>query len=261
MKNKLIIVKIGGNIINEEKALASFLSDFSKIKHAKILIHGGGKIASKLNEKLGIKTIMNEGRRITSTENLDTVTMVYAGLINKKIVSKLQGDNCNALGLSGSDANCIIATKRPTNPIDFGWVGDVKTINNTTINLFLQNGMTPVFCAISHDGKGQLLNTNADTVAAEIAIAMSENYETELIYCFEKNGVLENINNPNSVIEKIDEKSYQKLKRDKIIAEGMLPKMENCFQALNNKVNSVIIGNTKVISNNIEIRTTLTLIK
>jgi acetylglutamate kinase len=259
MKNKLSIIKIGGNIINEDRALASFLSDFSKIKHAKILIHGGGKTASKLNEKLGIKTIMNEGRRITSAKNLDTVTMVYAGFINKKIVSKLQGNNCNALGLSGSDANCIIATKRPTNPIDFGWVGDVKSINNTTINLFLQNGMTPVFCAISHDGKGQLLNTNADTVAAEIAIAMSEQYDAELIYCFEKNGVMMDVNDNNSIIQNINSKKYLDLKEKKIINEGMLPKMENCFYALQNKVAKVIIGNPNVINNNGDIYTTLTL--
>ena len=137
MKNKLSVIKIGGNVIDDDKALGIFLTDFAKIKHAKILIHGGGKIANRVNEKLGISTIMNEGRRITSFENLETVTMVYAGLINKKIVGMLQGATCNAIGLSGADANCITATKRPTVPIDYGWVGDVKTINTSTINLFL----------------------------------------------------------------------------------------------------------------------------
>lgn len=257
MKNKLSIIKIGGNIIDDEQNLDSFLADFAKIEHAKILIHGGGKIATKLNEKLGIKTIMNEGRRMTTPENLDTVTMVYAGLVNKKIVSKLQGNKCNVLGLSGADANCILAEKRPASPVDYGWVGDVKKINSSTINLFISNGITPVFCAISHDGNGQLLNTNADTVAAEIAIAFSELYDTELIYCFEKNGVLLDVNDDDSVIENINTDKYLDLKKNNTIYEGMLPKLENCFYALNNKVSKVIIGHPSVINGN-EIYTTLT---
>jgi acetylglutamate kinase len=259
MKTKLSVIKIGGNIIDDENMLSSFLHDFSKIKNPKVLIHGGGKIASKLNDRLGIETIMNEGRRITSSDNLETITMVYAGLINKKIVSKLQGRNCNALGLSGADANCILATKRPTTPIDFGWVGDVKHINNISINLFLKNGITPVFCAVSHDGNGQLLNTNADTVAAEIAIAMTETYETELIYCFEKDGVMMDIKDNSSIIRSINSNKYKDLKEKKIINEGMLPKMENCFHALQNKVTRVIIGSPKVLNNTETLFTTLTL--
>ncbi|MFD1553507.1 acetylglutamate kinase [Putridiphycobacter roseus] len=259
MKNKLVVIKIGGNIIDDDAALASFLTDFSQLKQDKILIHGGGKIATRLNDKLGIKTIMNEGRRITSSDNLDTTTMVYAGLINKKIVGKLQGYSCNALGLSGSDANCILATKRPSTPIDFGWVGDVVSINNTTINLFLENNITPVFCALSHDGNGQLLNTNADTVAAEIAVAMSDAYDVELIYCFEKKGVLMDVLDEDSLIQTINSQDYACLKQKKIINEGMLPKMENCFYALNNHVNKVIIGNPKVISDQGYLCTTLIL--
>ncbi|MFT4802268.1 MAG: acetylglutamate kinase [Flavobacteriaceae bacterium] len=259
MKTKLSVIKIGGNIIDDENMLSSFLHDFSKIKNPKVLIHGGGKIASKLNDRLGIETIMNEGRRITSSDNLETITMVYAGLINKKIVSKLQGRNCNALGLSGADANCILATKRATTPIDFGWVGDVKHINNISINLFLKNGITPVFCAVSHDGNGQLLNTNADTVAAEIAIAMTETYETELIYCFEKDGVMMDIKDNSSIIRSINSNKYKDLKENKIINEGMLPKMENCFHALQNKVTRVIIGSPKVLNNTETLFTTLTL--
>ena len=259
MKSKLTVIKIGGNIIDDENMLNSFLDDFSKIKNPKVLIHGGGKIASKLNDRLGIDTIMNEGRRITSSDNLETITMVYAGLINKKIVSKLQGRNCNALGLSGSDANCILATKRTTTPIDFGWVGDVKYVNNITINLFLKNGITPVFCAVSHDGNGQLLNTNADTVAAEIAIAMTETYETELIYCFEKDGVMMDMNDNDSIISTINSDKYKDLKENKIINEGMLPKMENCFYALQNSVTKVIIGSPKVLNNKETLFTTLTL--
>lgn len=259
MKNKLSIVKIGGNIIDDEAQLNSFLVDFAQINNPKILIHGGGKIATQLNEKLNIKTVMNKGRRITTAENLDTVIMVYAGLINKKIVSKLQGNNCNSLGLSGADANCILATKRPMEPIDFGWVGDVKRVNSSIINTFIFNGITPVFCAISHDGNGQLFNTNADTIASEIAIAMNEYYETELIYCFEKQGVLQDVNDENSVIKTINTEKFKLLKLNKIINEGMLPKMENCFHALNNKVNKVIIGNSKVIIKNNESFTTLTI--
>lgn len=258
MKNKLSVIKIGGNIIDDEASLDAFLADFAKIDHAKILVHGGGKIATKLNDKLGVKTIMNEGRRVTSTESLDTVTMVYAGLVNKKIVSKLQGNQCNALGLSGSDANCILATKRPITPVDFGWVGDIKTVNASAINLFIEGNITPVFCAISHDGNGQLLNTNADTIASEIAIAMSKLYDTSLIYCFEKNGVLQNVDDENSVIETINSKKYAELKEDKVIHEGMLPKMENCFHALNNNVTKVRIGSPLVINANQKC-TTLTL--
>ena len=259
MKNKISIIKIGGNIIDDEKNLDSFLANFAKIKNTKILIHGGGKIATQLSEKLGIKTIMNEGRRITSTENLDTVCMVYAGLINKKIVSKLQGNDCNALGLSGSDANCILAKKRPTNPVDYGWVGDVIAINSSTIKMFLSHGITPVFCAISHDGNGQLLNTNADTIAAEIAIAMSKYADTELIYCFEKKGVLADVSNEHSIIENINYKQYLALKENNTIIEGMLPKMENCFNALKNGVSQVVIGSSNTINEDNILQSTLTL--
>ena len=258
MKNKISIIKIGGNIVNDEKALDTFLANFSKIENTKILIHDGGKITSQLNEKLGIKTIMNEGGRISSAENLDIVTMIDAGLINKKIVSKLQGYNCNALGLSGSDANCIVANKRPTSPIEYGFVGDIKAINSSTIKMFLSHGITPVFCAISHDGNGQLLNTNGDIMASEIAIAMSKYIDTELIYCFDKKGVLSDITNEHSTIENINYEKYLALKENKTVNEGILPKMENCFNALNNKVSKVSIGDHSMINGN-EIFTTLTL--
>ena len=257
MKNKLKIIKIGGNIIDDDHNLASFLTDFARLEGPKILVHGGGKSATKLSEKLGIPTQMIEGRRITSTENLTVVTMVYAGLINKKITARLQGNNCNAIGLSGADANCIQANLRETTPIDFGWVGDISKVNTSTIQLFLTNGLTPVFCAIGHDGNGQLLNTNADTVAAEIAKAMSNEYETELIYCFEKNGVLKDINDPNSVIARINKKDYQELKKTRVIAEGMIPKIDNCFHALENGVSKVIIGNAGLLRNENELFTTL----
>jgi acetylglutamate kinase len=243
MKTKLSIIKIGGNVIDDENKLEKFLSDFSSIKNAKILIHGGGKIATEICNKLNITTTMNQGRRITSTENLEVITMVYAGLINKKIVSKLQGNGCNALGLSGADANCIQALKRSTQPVDYGWVGDIQTINNTAINLFLENGIIPVFCAVSHDGNGQLLNTNADTIAAEISISLSELYEVELIYFFEHKGVLTNMADKNSFIPEINNEKYETLIQQKTIKDGMLPKLENGFYALNNKVKRVVIGN------------------
>jgi len=247
MKTKLHIIKIGGNIIDSPKLLADFLVDFSVLKEPKILIHGGGILASKLNEKLGIKTIMNEGRRITSKENLEVVTMVYAGLINKTITASLQADNCNAIGLCGADVNLISSYKRSPKPIDFGYVGDVKKVNVKAIELFLANHITPVLCAITHDTNGQLLNTNADTIASEIAIAMSNNYKTELIYCFDKKGVLADLENPNSIIPTINTDIYEELKKNKTIHTGMLPKLDNCFHALNKNVEKVMIGNYQVL--------------
>jgi acetylglutamate kinase len=250
MKTKLKVIKIGGAIIDDHQMFNSFLYEFSNLKVPKILIHGGGKIATRINEKLGIETVMNEGRRITTEESLETVTMVYAGLINKKIVSKLQALNCNALGLSGADGNSILTKKRSIKPIDFGWVGDVESVNITLIQLLLDNEIQPIFSAICHNGKGSLLNTNADTVAAEIAIAMSSVYDVELTYCFEKNGVLLNIADDNSVIEKLNHKTYQKLKSNDVINEGMIPKLNNSFYALSKSVSIVKVGGLNVFKEN-----------
>lgn len=259
MKRKLKIVKIGGNIINDSNALASFLKDFSKIKDLKILVHGGGKKATEMASSLGLQPKMIGGRRVTDKANLEIVTMVYAGLINKNIVAKLQLNNCNALGLSGADGNCIQAHKRILKDIDYGFAGDVDSISAEPIKVFLQNKLTPVFCAITHDKKGQLLNTNADTIAGEISKGLSDDFHVELIYCFEKNGVLENVNDDHSVIKHINYQSYQSLKKDKIIAEGMLPKIQNCFEALKNGVDKVIIGNPQVINEKNNNYTTLVL--
>jgi len=259
MKSKLTVVKIGGNIINHKDKLKGFLKNLSNKKGSIILVHGGGKLATQLSSQLEIPTQMIDGRRITSAENLDIVTMVYAGLINKKIVAQLQGFGKKALGLSGADVNCIASNKRPTIPIDFGFVGDVKEVNSNMIQLFIENKILPVFCAITHDEKGQLLNTNADTIAAEVAIAMSDFYETELIYCFEKKGVLADSENDDSVMLKINKESYQQLQEDKVIHSGMLPKMKNCFYALENNVNKVLIGDTEIINDSQTIFTTLTL--
>jgi len=256
---KLTVIKIGGNIINDEVALNQFLIDFSKVEGKKILVHGGGKIATEVSKKLGVKTEMHEGRRITSKANLDVVVQIYAGLINKNVVAKLQQEGCNAIGLTGADGNSILATKRPVKEVDFGFVGDVTAINTKSIHTLLSGEMTPVFCAITHNKEGQLLNTNADTIASTIAAGMSDLYETELVYCFEKNGVLTDVNDDNSVIPIIDSAKYEELKKEQIIHEGMLPKMENCFDALQKNVSKVIIGNANMFQNNSNVYTTLTL--
>lgn len=259
MKEKLTVIKIGGNVINKQEALSSFLEDFSKVSGLKILVHGGGKKATEMASDLGLEPKMIGGRRITDEVTLEIVTMVYAGLLNKNITAELQKLNCNAVGLSGADANCIQAHKRIVKEIDYGFAGDVDRVNAASIKVFLENKMVPVFCAITHDKNGQLLNTNADTIASEIAKGMSSHYDVELIYCFEKNGVLQDVNDDNSVIENINSNSYKDLKNNKIIADGMLPKMENCFESLQKGVEKVIIGNPEVIANRNQKFTTLTL--
>ena len=257
---KLLVAKIGGNIVDNDAALTSFLKDFAAVDQPKILIHGGGKIATRIAEKLGVETQMINGRRITSKENLDIVVQLYAGLINKNIVAALQASGtCNAFGLTGADANLIKAVKRPVKDIDYGFVGDVVEVNNDRIHQFLANALTPVFCAITHDEKGQLFNTNADTIASQIAIAMSMYYDVSLYYCFELKGVLTDIKDKNSVIEHIDTEKYTSLKADGIIADGMLPKMENCFDALSKGVAEVHIANSEFVTNQEVSHTTLTL--
>lgn len=258
-KSKLKIIKIGGNIIENEDQLAKFLKDFAAIEGLKILVHGGGKSATILADKLGIESKIIEGRRVTNQSTLDVVVMVYAGLINKNIVTKLQMHKCNAIGFTGADGNLILAGKRPAKYIDYGFVGDIVNVNRNTIKLFLEMGITPVFCGITHDNSGQLLNTNADTIASEIAIALSDFYNVELNFLFELKGVLENINDKDSVIAKIDTKTYEQLLDKHIITEGMLPKLQNCFKALQKGVKEVKIGNTSFIENADNIHTTLSL--
>ncbi len=258
-KQKLHIVKIGGNVINNEAILASFLKDFSELKNPKILVHGGGKRATEISSEMGLEPKMINGRRITDKANLEVVTMVYAGLLNKKITAQLQQNNCNAIGLSGADANCILAHKRIVTAIDYGFAGDIDVVNTNTINVFLKNNITPVFCAITHDKNGQLLNTNADTIASEVAIAMSQLYNTELNYVFELKGVLENIEDKNSVIKHINYKKYEKLVSLGIISDGMLPKLHNCFNALKKGVHQVKIGDASLIKNKNKLYTTLSI--
>jgi len=258
-KQKLQIVKIGGNVINDEHALNSFLKNFSTLKEPKILVHGGGKRASEISSAMGLVSKMVNGRRVTNAETLEVVTMVYAGLLNKNITAKLQQFNCNAMGLTGADANAIIAHKRDINDVDYGFVGDIDKINPEMISLLLENKITPVFCAITHNKKGQLLNTNADTIAAEIAIGMSKLFETEINYVFELQGVLKNIEDENSIIEKINLKKYKQLVDEGIIANGMLPKLQNCFNALENGVGKVKIGDASLINSTTTKYTTLSL--
>ena len=258
-KEKLSIVKIGGNIIEDEVALTAFLKLFSKLEGKKIVVHGGGKRATQLASKLGIPSKMVAGRRITDKETLDVITMVFAGLVNKKIVAKLQANNTNAIGLTGADINSVQSKKRPVKEIDFGFVGDVKSVNHVGINKLITADFTPVFCALTHDGNGQLLNTNADTIASQIAIGMSKIYTTALFYCFELKGVLKDFKDKESVIQKINSKTYKQLLDNGIISDGMLPKLKNCFDALQKGVHEVHIGNTTLLTKENNQHTTITL--
>lgn len=253
------IVKIGGNIINDETALHSFLADFAQLKGPKVLIHGGGKLASELAKELNIPVTMIDGRRVTDTQTLDLITMVYAGKINKQIVAQLQANNTNAVGFTGADGNTIVSTKRPAEPIDYGFAGDVVIVNPQVVTILINNEVTPVFCAITHDANGQLLNTNADTIAAELAIGLSADFNTELYYCFEKPGVLSDVADDTSVIEQINLETYAQLKTNGVIFEGMLPKLDNCFHALKNNVQKVHIGNTAMVFNSKNKHTSLQL--
>ncbi|WP_299048493.1 acetylglutamate kinase [uncultured Polaribacter sp.] len=256
---KLSIIKIGGNIIEDENALDHFLKLFAKIKGHKILVHGGGKRATHIASKLGIASKMINGRRITDAETLEVITMVYGGLVNKNIVAKLQANHINAIGLTGADINAIQSDKRPVAAIDFGFVGDVKKVNHNGINKLIKAEFTPVFCAITHDKNGQLLNTNADTIASQVAVGMSNLYETSIYYCFELNGVLQDINDKSSVIKNINTKTYKELLAKGIIADGMIPKIDNCFDALLNGVQKVHIGNTAMLTKENDNFTTLML--
>ena len=237
------VVKIGGNVIDNPDALKAFVSDFAKLPGKKILVHGGGKEATRLSAKLDIETKMIDGRRVTDRPTLDVVTMVYAGLINKRIVAMLQSEGCNAIGLSGADGNAICATRRNPKPIDYGFVGDISTdgVNAAFIVNLLQQGVTPVFCAINHDGKGELLNCNADSVASAVAVACAQIAPTSLTFCFEKPGVLTDVNDESTLISHIDLKSYPSLIKSGAVTDGMLPKIDNAFKAIQSGVDSVTI--------------------
>lgn len=239
---KINIIKIGGNVIDFPQKLEEFLYLFSKFPKNKILVHGGGVMASKFGESMGIMPQMVDGRRITDKDTLDIVTMVYAGLINKQVVAKLQALKQNAMGLSGADGNLIRAEKRPVTEIDYGFVGDIKEVNIGLVETLLENDIIPVISAITHDKKGQLLNSNADGIASELATSLAKKHDVNLYYCFNKAGVLIDENNENSIVPLINEDIYAELKKEKVIHSGMIPKLDNAFAALHKGVNHVWIG-------------------
>ena len=242
MKQALTIVKIGGNVIDDEQKLDNFLQHFANVQGAKILVHGGGKVATSIGEQLGISAKYVEGRRITDKETLELVTMVYGGLINKKIVAALQGKNCNAIGLTGADGQMIVAEKRPVKSIDYGQVGDITKVNSQLIVAFLHAELTPIIAPLSFNKYEGLLNTNADTIAQEIAKAMAAHMDVLLIYCFEKKGLLENPADENSAISTVTPMNYAALKEDNIVSGGMIPKLDNAFAALGSGVSTVMLG-------------------
>lgn len=245
----LNVIKIGGNILDDEEALSTFLTAFSQLDGEKILVHGGGKIATEIGHKLGIEPNYVNGRRVTDADTLRLVTMVYAGLINKNIVAQLQSLNCNALGLTGADGNAITAKKRPVSDVDYGFVGDVVAVNGLLLKQLLDAGITPVLVPITHDAKGGGLNTNADTIAQEVAKAMSQYMEVSLVYGFEKDGVLKDANDDSSVIPVIEVNDFDQLVADGVISGGMIPKLQNACSAIKSGVKKVIIGNALQLNN------------
>lgn len=243
----LTVVKIGGNVIDNAEALDAFVHDFASLPSPKILVHGGGKLATHLSQRLGIETHMVNGRRITDRETLDVVTMVYAGLVNKTIVAKLQAEGCHAIGLSGADANVIPAVRRNPEPVDYGYVGDINAdeVNVSFIKTLLDSGVTPVFCALTHDGKGSMLNSNADSVASSVAVSMSKKMPVDLVYCFELLGVMRNIEDEDSLVPEIDEAVYARLREEGIVQKGMIPKIDNAFSAIRQGVDRVVIKSSR----------------
>ena len=249
--NRLFVIKIGGNVIDHEAALDEFLADFARIDSPKILVHGGGKIATRIGDKLGIVSRYVQGRRITDDATIDLVTMVYGGLVNKQVVAALQAKGCNAIGLTGADGNCIPAVKRPVKDVDYGWVGDVKDVNAGALSTLIEGGMTPVMAPLTHDGAGHILNTNADTIASSVAVALSGLYSVRLIYCFEKKGVLEDINREDSVISLINRENHARLLAEGKLADGIIPKIDNAFAAIDAGVGDVLIGDARDLLTNV----------
>lgn len=250
MKETLTVVKIGGNVVDDPEALDAFVHEFSRLRGPKILVHGGGKEATRLSKRLEIPTVMIEGRRVTSRETLDVVTMVYAGLVNKRIVSRLQACGCDALGLSGADGGAVRATMRPKEPRDYGYVGDIRPegVNTGLIERLLDGGIVPVFCAIMHDGAGTLLNCNADSVASALALGMARVRPVRLVYCFEQPGVMLDIDRPDSVIPEITPSTYTGLKEAGTVSGGMIPKIENALAAVAAGVESVSIRHASALN-------------
>ena len=247
MKEKITIIKVGGKIVEEQDSLAALLDRFSAIEGNKVLIHGGGRSATRMAERLGIESRMVGGRRITDSDTLQVVTMVYGGLVNKTIVAQLQARGVNALGLTGADCNIIKAHKRPVREVDYGFVGDVDKADGLMLSRLIEQGIVPIVAPLTHDGNGNLLNTNADTMAAETAKALSAHYDTRLIYCFEFPGVMRDPDDADSLIPTITRESYRTLLADGIVSGGMVPKIDNAFNAIDNGVGEVIITRADAI--------------
>ena len=239
--DKLTVIKVGGKIVEEEESLRDLLDRFALLPGHKVLVHGGGRSATRLATRLGIESRMVEGRRITDAEMLSVVTMVYGGLVNKQIVAGLQARGVNALGLTGADMNAIRSEKRPVKEVDYGFVGDVKLVNGDMLADLIAKGIVPVMAPLTHDGQGHLLNTNADTIAGETAKALARHFEVTLVFCFEKRGVLRNEHDDLSVIPTIDRNLFAQLTAKGIIQGGMIPKVENSLQAVEAGVKQVII--------------------
>ena len=247
--DRLTIIKVGGKVVEDSESLNALLDQFIKFSGNKILVHGGGRTATEIAAKLGIETEMVDGRRITGKSMLDVVTMVYGGLVNKKIVAGLQARGCNAIGLTGADLNLISARKRPVQEIDYGFVGDIVDVNSSELRMLLGENVVPVIAPLTHDGKGQLLNTNADTIAAELASEMSSYFSVYLFYCFEKKGVLLNPDDESTIINELDMALFQQYQQEGIINTGMIPKLENGFGAKRNGVKEVLITNPENMAN------------
>lgn len=245
------VVKIGGNVIDNDAALQQFVADFAALPSPKILVHGGGRLATRMCEKLEIPQQMIEGRRCTNAATLEVVTMVYAGLVNKRIVAALQAEGCRAIGLSGADADVVRAVRRKAEPIDYGFVGDINpaAIKIDFVSMLLEAGIVPVFCSIMHDGNGTLLNCNADSVASAVAIAASRIGNVNLQLCFEKKGVMQDVSDDTSLIPKITPANYVALRESGTVNSGMIPKIENAFAALRQGVGSVIIKHSAELCN------------
>lgn len=249
--NKLFVIKIGGNVLDNPAALDKFLDDFASVPGARILIHGGGKIATRLGDQLGIESRYVDGRRITDDATIDLVTMVYGGLVNKQLVAALQARGCNALGMTGADGNVIKAHRRPVKTIDYGWVGDIDGVNGHLLRALLEAGLVPVMAPLTHDGQGHVLNTNADTIASSLAVALSGVFSVRLMYCFEKKGVLEDLHREDSVIRLINRETHARLMAEGRLADGIIPKIDNAFAAIDAGVSEVLIGDAADLRRNV----------
>ena len=243
----LTLIKVGGKIVEEASSLQRLLTDFAAISGHKLLVHGGGRSATRIAEQLGIESRMVDGRRITDAETLRVVTMVYGGLVNKNIVAGLQARGVNALGLTGADMDVIRSVKRPVKDIDYGYVGDVERVDARLLGDLIARGVVPVMAPLTHDGAGNLLNTNADTIASETARALAARFDVTLVYCFEKKGVLRDPDDEDSVIPCLNRRSFEALTADGTIAGGMIPKIENALAAIEAGVKRVIITRADAI--------------